>query len=85
MDIYLRHLSRCDDFQHFCQQLGLENANTARWHSPFNFRESALLYVPPDLPEPRENNYTQALVEAAIPVLKISKGGHSCYLPVIAP
>ena len=63
-----------DDFGHFQAQLGLENSECHRWDSPFDFRHSALLYVPQDLPAPRDDDYTEKVVDAAIPVLKASKG-----------
>ncbi len=61
-------------FEHFCAQLGLEAAQTRRWESPFDFRHAALLYVPPDLPEPRSQDYTRSLVRSALPVLQASQG-----------
>ena len=61
-------------FSHFAARLGVEEADTGRWESPFDFRHQALLYVPPDLPEPASPYYTEAVVEAAVPVLAASAG-----------
>ncbi len=61
-------------FEHFCAQMGLQDVQTQRWESPFDFRHSALLYVPSDLPEPRSENYTRHLVLCALPVLEASRG-----------
>jgi len=39
-------------FDHYAGQLGLAEARTALWDSPFDFRSHALFYVPPDMPQP---------------------------------
>ncbi len=43
-------LSVGNDFAHFCGRMGLEEATTARWESPFDFERQALLYLPRELP-----------------------------------
>ncbi|BAU47997.1 helicase [Sulfurifustis variabilis] len=63
-----------EDFSHFTGQLGLEDAHTARWESPFDYASQALLYVPPGLPDPASRDYTLRVVEAALPVLRASEG-----------
>lgn len=62
------------DFEHFGARLGLEGAATALWESPFDYRRNALLYLPGGLPDPNARGYTQAVVEAALPVLAASAG-----------
>ncbi len=61
-------------FDHFTHRLGIGEAQTCRWESPFDFPHQALLYVPPDMPEPNSPLYTSAVVEAALPVLEASRG-----------
>lgn len=61
-------------FDHYADQLGLQDARTALWGSPFDFRRHALLYVPPELPQPNSPDYVAAVVEAALPVLEASRG-----------
>lgn len=63
-----------DDFSHFREQLGLGDARTARWDSPFDYRRNALLYLPPRMPLPSAPDYTKAVIEAALPVLQASGG-----------
>jgi ATP-dependent DNA helicase DinG len=64
-----------EDFRHFTRELGLGEARTARWESPFAFGEQALLYLPRGLPpDPNDAGFTQAVVEAALPVLEASGG-----------
>lgn len=63
-----------DSFKHFAQRMGLEEAETRRWDSPFDFANQAAVYVPEGLPEPNSRGYTAAVVEAALPVLRASQG-----------
>jgi ATP-dependent DNA helicase DinG len=67
-------LSVNGDFKHYCGELGLEDAQTASWASPFDFENQALLYVPKGLPNPNTREYTAAVVKAALPVLMASGG-----------
>jgi ATP-dependent DNA helicase DinG len=62
------------DFSHYQGEMGLLKARTACWDSPFNFAEQALLYVPQNLPDPNSNEYTDAVVRAALPLIEASKG-----------
>lgn len=63
-----------NDFSHFQNQLGLEEAATLFCESPFNYPEQALLYVPQGLPEPNTMEYTAAVLEKAWPVIQASQG-----------
>ena len=62
------------DFSHYQRELGLANAATGCWDSPFDYPAQALLYVPRGLPEPNSFEHTDAVVAAALPVLKASGG-----------
>ncbi|MEI7844132.1 MAG: ATP-dependent DNA helicase, partial [Gallionellaceae bacterium] len=42
--------------------------------SPFNYQEQALLYVPQEMPEPNSQGYTEAVIQAALPLIEASKG-----------
>lgn len=68
-----------DSFQHFARNLGIEDAHTRQWDSPFDFARQALLYVPTDLPLPNSPHYTIAVAEAALPVIEAS-GGRTFFL-----
>ena len=62
-------------FGHFTGQLGLARAESRRWASPFDFAQQALLYLPRGLPpDPNDAAFTDAVVEAALPVLEASGG-----------
>jgi len=64
-----------EDFNHFKRELGLDGAEARRWSSPFDFARQALLYVPRGLPaDPNDAAFTEAVVEAALPVLRASSG-----------
>lgn len=67
-------LSVKKDFAHYNDEMGLTDAQTACWDSPYNFAEQALLYVPTGLPEPHHKTYTDHVVQAALPVLRASRG-----------
>ena len=62
------------NFSHYQTEMGLLEARTACWDSPFNYQEQALLYVPPALPEPNSPGYTDAVIQAAFPLIEASKG-----------
>ncbi len=62
------------DFRHFCAELGLDDALTACWDSPFDYRRQALLYVPRVMPAPNGSDHTRAVIEEAWPALLASQG-----------
>ena len=62
------------NFAHYQAEMGLPDARTACWDSPFNYQEQALLYVPQDMPEPNSAGYTDAVIQAALPLIEASKG-----------
>lgn len=67
-------LSVRGDFRHFLAQIGLPEADTAVWDSPYDYAHQALLYVPQDMPEANAPDYTRACIEAAWPLLRASGG-----------
>jgi len=68
-----------EDFSHFSRRIGLEEATTLCVPSPFDFESQARLYLPKGLPQPADANYTRALVEAALPLVRAA-GGRSFLL-----
>jgi len=67
-------LSIGGDFGLYQRQLGLQDAATGYWESPFDYANQALLYVPRDLPPPNSVEHTDAVIAAALPVLRASRG-----------
>jgi ATP-dependent DNA helicase DinG len=63
-----------NDFTYFANQLGLGDAKTLQLTSPFDFQKQSLIYIPNQLPNPSDVSYVKAMVNAVIPVLKMSKG-----------
>ena len=61
-------------FAYFQTQLGLEEAETGFWGSPFDYARQTLLFIPPGLPDPSGPEYTQRVIESTLPVLRASRG-----------
>jgi ATP-dependent DNA helicase DinG len=72
-------LSVNGDFDHYQREMGLAQAVTKSWASPFDFERQALLYVPEGLPDPNSEGYAGAVIESAWPVVRAS-GGHAFLL-----
>ncbi|WDZ98443.1 ATP-dependent DNA helicase [Herbaspirillum sp. WKF16] len=62
------------DFNHYAAQMGLWNAPAHSWPSPFNYAEQGLLYVPQNLPQPNSFEYTDAVIDAALPTIEAAGG-----------
>ena len=63
-----------DSFDHFERQLGLADAATQRWDSPFDYPTQALWFVPRGMPQPSDPGYTAAVVEQIVPLVEASAG-----------
>ena len=68
-----------NDFKHFSNQMGLAGEASQTWPSPFNYEEQGLLYVPTGLPDPNAFGYTDACIDAALPVIEAA-GGRTFFL-----
>jgi ATP-dependent DNA helicase DinG len=62
------------DFDHFTRRVGMVEPATARFGSPFDYQQQALLYLPKGLDAPSSSRHTQQVVDAALPVLAASGG-----------
>jgi ATP-dependent DNA helicase DinG len=67
-------LSVANKFDHFANNLGLRNATSASWGSPFDYAHQSLFYHPKSLPQPNDPDFIPRIVDFAIPVLQASKG-----------
>jgi len=67
-------LSVRGDFSHFTAQMGLDDAVTLQLDSPFDYANNALLWLPEQIPEPRDPDFVPALLDQVIPLLEASKG-----------
>jgi len=68
-------LAAGDDFSHFRDQLGLDDARTLRLESPFDFERQARLFLPKGLPDPNDAAYTPRVAEIARSIVDASGGG----------
>ncbi|ABR88311.1 ATP-dependent DNA helicase [Janthinobacterium sp. Marseille] len=64
-----------NDFNHYSAQMGLWDEPAKSWPSPFEYGEQGLLYVPTSLPQPNSPEYTDAVIDAALPVIEAAGGG----------
>jgi ATP-dependent DNA helicase DinG len=62
------------DFSHYINQMGLAEATTGYWSSPFDYDKQALFYVPKDMPEPNSPGYSASVAAVALPVIQASGG-----------
>ena len=72
-------LSVDGDFRHYQGEMGLADAKTLSWPSPYDYANQALLYVPEGLPDPNSEGYVNAVIDAAWPVVRAARG-HSFLL-----
>jgi ATP-dependent DNA helicase DinG len=63
-----------NDFTHYTSQMGLWNEPAMHWPSPFDYGKQALLYAPQNMPQPNSFEYTDAVIDAALPVIEASGG-----------
>ncbi len=64
-----------DDFTHFLSELGLDpDSAQAAFDSPFDYRLQTALYLPQNLPDPNDEDYTEALMRGVHPLLEMADG-----------
>ncbi|KPC51612.1 ATP-dependent DNA helicase [Amantichitinum ursilacus] len=61
-------------FTHFQHELGLWQAETATWDSPFDYKQQAVLYVPQNMPDANAPDFTRKVIERAWPLLQVTQG-----------
>ncbi len=66
------------NFEHIRGRLGMTEARELMVPSHFRYGEQALLYLPPEMPDPREANFTSAAVEKICEILQITQGRAFC-------
>jgi ATP-dependent DNA helicase DinG len=65
-------------FEHIRKRLGLNEARELVVPSHFRYGEQALLYLPPQMPDPRDAEFPEAAAECIRRVLEISRGRAFC-------
>jgi ATP-dependent DNA helicase DinG len=63
-----------EHFEHFARQIGVEEAETRCWDSPFDYRHQALCLLPEGLPDPSDPTYNRAVSELAVKLVGYSRG-----------
>ena len=61
-------------FDYIRARLGINEADEIRLASEFDFRDQAILYLPPKMPDPRSDNFAVAASHQVIEILKRTKG-----------
>ena len=61
-------------FSHFTDRMGLDDARTLQLDSPFDYENNALMWLPEQVPEPRDTDFVPALLDQVVPLLKASGG-----------
>jgi ATP-dependent DNA helicase DinG len=61
-------------FDRFVAEVGLPEARTRRWESPFDFTRQALLYLPQPMPSPLASDFAEQVAERAWPVIAAAGG-----------
>lgn len=67
-------LSVAKRFEHFCNNLGVEDAECHSWDSPFDYANQSLFYHPKGVLFPNHPDFVHSIVEFAVPVLEASRG-----------
>ena len=65
-------------FEHMRKRLGLADARELVVPSHFRYGEQALLYLPPNMPDPRQPDFPEAAAECIREVLGITRGRAFC-------
>jgi len=65
-------------FEYIRNRLGLQHARELVVQSHFDYESQALLYVPPDLPDPRQPQFVERAAERVQQLLKITRGRAFC-------
>ena len=67
-------LSVKGNFSHFTDRMGLDDAETLQLDSPFDYENNALMWLPEQVPEPRDPDFVPALMDQVVPLLQASGG-----------
>ncbi|UCF22339.1 MAG: ATP-dependent DNA helicase, partial [Ralstonia sp.] len=67
-------LSVRGNFTHYAAQLGLDRDRSMTLDSPFDYASQGLLYVPRDLPQPSDPRFTDAVLDATLPMIEAAGG-----------
>jgi ATP-dependent DNA helicase DinG len=61
-------------FEYLLGRLGLPEASTLALPSEFDFESQAILYLPPDMPDPRSPDFNRKAADAVVEILERTQG-----------
>ena len=67
-------LSSQQSFDYYCARLGLGGIECARFDSPFDYASQALLYLPPQLPDPSDEAFAAGFGELCLRLIEATSG-----------
>ena len=67
-----------DDFSAFCNDIGLKDADTHCWQSPYDFEQNTLMYLPQQNIDPRNPEYFDFVAQTILNVTSASDGRAFC-------
>ena len=67
-------LTAKQSFNHFVEQLGLDNAECVMCDSPYDYAGQARLFLPAINSQPNQQGYTEEVIATALPLLRASHG-----------
>ena len=67
-------LAVCGSFDFLKRRLGLDHAMEHVFPSHFDFKRQALLYTPPQMPDPRDSGFGRRAADEVVEILKATRG-----------
>jgi ATP-dependent DNA helicase DinG len=67
-----------DDFSHFINRLGLGDATSLAFPSPYALQRHGLIYLPPAMLPPSDEAHTAGMLKSVVPLLEMTPGGMFC-------
>ena len=67
-------LAVADDFSHYLERIGADNAATLKLDSPFDFANHSLLYLPKLKSQPNHPEYVTDILREVVPLIEAANG-----------
>ena len=67
-----------EDFGHFNGRMGVPDATSISFPSPYELDRNGLIYLPPGLPNPSDREHTARMLECVAPLFDMTGGGVFC-------
>jgi len=67
-------LSIDDNFEYIKDRLGVEYASELSLGAPFDYKKSTMIYLPYDVPDPRDSGYQEALERTLVELCRVCRG-----------